>query len=340
MAITTPTDIQITPDYELLVPLMAQQPLRRALENCNYLWQYHRPALVTACYNADPAVARASGYHIPIVPSADSLRYTFEHRVICSDAAQAITVSVDETDVYAGVATVWANIYSAAEVSGLAGVLNTWEHVNQTIPDDAVALRVSYTAPAAGTRTDHHVLCYPSPGVATAGIQPSGFIPFDDGMLSHADLAPVHTELVNRCKESASAILRDRKQCAFSFVQEYRLAFPYARLRRFDAEDWFITPVARVWLPHQGPTVDLAFKVMGEVSGGVSLALLRVAQVGATTGQTLTFDADSTISTGTLTCEVQSSGLMAYVDLQFSLRSTAGNSIRPSAVVAYYTPGS
>ena len=337
MAITTPTEIQITPGYALMLPSMGKQPLKRALENVNFLWKYHRPALVAVAPNADPAVTRASDYHIPILPSLDALRYTFHHRVLCSAATQAITVSVDETDAYAGGATVWTNIYSSNETSGGAGALNTWVHVDKTIPADAVALRVSYTGPAAGTRTDHHILAYPAPADAVAGVTASGFVPFDDGMLDHADLAAVHTELVNRCKESTAAILQDRRQWAFSFVQEYRTA---PRLTRLNLVEWWPAPVARVWLPHQGPTVDLAFRVIGEVSAGATANLLRVSQVGATVGKTVTFAADAAIGSATLTCEVQGSGLMRYVDLVFALRSTAGNTTRPFGVMAFWTPGS
>lgn len=333
MAIVTPTDVGIVPQWQMLLPQMVAQPLQTALRNLNYLHRFHRPALVSAAVNADPLLTRASEYHVPVIPSADGIRYTFETRFLCSNATQTVNVSLDYCTTYAGGATVWTNLTANNVVTGGAGTLTTRTDADLTVPATAVALRWTLTAPGAGTRTDHHLLCYPTPAAPTATAYASGFRCFDDGLYLAANDAPVHTEWLNRCKASAAAIVQDRKQMAFSFVQEYRTA---PRLTRNAGTLEGAFPIGRAFFPNQKGTTDLAVRVIAGVSAGATAGLISLAQVG---GAKTALAASGNIESGTLNVQINGNGLLSYADLQFWLKYTAGNTTRPWAIVAYYTPG-
>ncbi|MBM4346423.1 MAG: hypothetical protein FJ100_23855, partial [Deltaproteobacteria bacterium] len=277
MAITTTIKPQFAAEWELLLPQMATQPLRKALENINYHWKYYRPALVSFAPTADPGLTRSSEYHIPIQPSADGLRYTFETRFICSAAAQNVTVTVEYTTAYvAGGASVWVGICSDVVVSNaVGGALTTVTKADQTIPATAVALKWSLTAPAAGDRTDHHLVALPTPAAPVAGLQLSGYAPFDDTLLLSGDQAAVHTEWLNRCKFSMAKLLLDRQQNAYSFGQEYRSA---PRWTKTNAAYWSPLPPVRIGLPGQSGVVSLLVSVIAEVSAGNTSDLVRLRQ--------------------------------------------------------------
>ena len=339
MAITTLAKIQIAKEYELLLPDMTAQPLKKALENLNHLWKYYRPPLISACFTMDGGLARTSEYHVPIIPSADALPYSVEVRFVCSLASQNVTVSLDYTANYlAGGASAWTAICSDVVVSdGTGGQLTTHKKANQTIPAAAVALRVQLTAPAAGSRTDHHLLVWPTPNAPSAGLQHSSFAPFDDTLLTSGAQAAVHTEWLNRCKASVVALQSDRKQCALSFLQEYRTA---PRWVRTDYTAWIPAPPVRVWLPAQSGVVTLAVRALAEVSAGATPQLLRVRQVGLSgNAQSVLLDASGAIESATLSCQVQGSGLLSYVDVEVAFRTTAGNTTRPFAIMAWHVPG-
>lgn len=339
--ITTPSTIQVTPATGLLVPPMAAQPLRRALENLNYLYKWHRPPLVDVC----PTCATAGGrgtFVYPIAPSADGLRYNFEHRIMPSNNSTC-AITVDYTTAYAGGATAWTNIY-ASNPATTANTLLTQQDNAQTVPANAVALRVDYQA-AAGTIAPQHLLVYPAPDAPTAGIKACGFRPFDDGMLT-ATGAPVHTELVNRCKLSALAVLRDRRQQALTFLQVETgtpwIVCPSDKgtiLSGALYEAFNDLPPVRLFLPYQGPDVQLTVAVLADVDAGGTAGLVRVHQVNHPQGEEVTFAADGAINTANLTVHLSGSGTDRYADLAIGAKCTHGNKTRLRAVSAYWRPG-
>jgi len=342
MGITTPTKVQIAKEWELLLPDMGAQPLQKALENINYHWKHYRPAMTSAGMTADPALTRTGEYHWPVVVSQQTggMRYSFEVRFVCSNASQNVTVSVDYTTAYvAGGASVWVAICSDVVVSnGTGGLLTTHQKADQAVPVTAVALRLQLTAPAAGDRTDHHVLAWPTPAATSAGLQAGGFAPFDDTLLASGQLAAIHTEWINRCKASHVALLNDRAQNAYSFLQEYRTA---PRWRRTDVTSWTPLPPMRIWLPGQSGTVTLAVKAIAEVNAGATADLVRFRQVGiGGSGASVLIAASGAIETAALLVQVQGSGLLSVVDVELALRTTAGNTTRVFAVMAWHTPGS
>ena len=341
MTITTPNTIQVSSESELWIPEMAQHPLQRALENVNYLMKWHRPPLASVCYTNTAELTRSAVYVVPIFPSADALdgmRYSAQHRFICSSASQAVTISIDSTTSYTGVTTTWVNLTSDAATSdGVGGALSTHTQADFTIATAAEALRITYTAPAAGNRTDHHLLVYPSPAAPTVGIAASGATPFDDGLIADGDDAPVHTEWINRCKATSVAVLTDRKQNCLSFVQEetsYRYLWD-----GLAADKYYPLPPVRIWFPNQGPSTTLDVLALATVDGGVTTDLVRVRQTGKPASLTSFYDAGGGIQAGTLKLELQGTGLMVWADVEVAVKRETGQETRFIALMAYYTPG-
>jgi len=333
MTVDTPIKVQISKASALKLPEMAQEPLKTALENLNYLIRYHRPPLVDDCPMRSFGLTRGSTYVLPITPSADGLRYTFETRwIVLSAATQSVTVSVDSSDAYAGGATVWSNIFSQATTSAGAGTLTTQTKADQIIPADAEVLRYQISAPASGARDDHHFLVYPTPAATAAGrMAGSGAIPFDDGGLGHADEWPIHTEFINRCKVTAVAVLIDRWQRALSMLDE-ELTAGYTGPA---SDGWNEMPPVRCYLPFQGPEVNLEVFAIAQVTGGTT-AVLRVGQVG---GDSIELAATGQITGDTLTVKTKGTGAMTHADLRVQRYRTTGQTTYVNAISAYYIPG-
>lgn len=332
MAFTTPASFTAVKKSQLLLPPLAAEPLKTALANANYLWSFHSPPLLSVAYTSDPQVTRATVYHIPIMPSADGLRYQFEHRFVCSAAAQNITVSVDTCTVYAGGATVWTNILSEIATTGLAGALHRHTSATAAVAANIVAIRVGYSAPAAGNRTDHHLVVYPSGNAITAGIKPSGFVPTDDTLISSGNRAAIHEEWINRCAGNANAVLRDRYQCAFAFVQEYT-ATPRFQCTTTD----YALPKVRAYLPYVPVKTgtNITIKAIGTVTAGATANRIELDSVYK--GE-VKLAASGNIETATLPIGVIGAQAKTETTFLLSASATAGNTTNIYAVVGFWLP--
>ena len=334
MAVIQPAGVGISKDYAFILPKMKQEPLLTALKNCNYLIKFHRPPLVDDCPVDSWGLTRTATFIVPITPSADGMRYTFETRWVCEFATQSVTVTVDYTTAYTiAPAPTWTNIFSQATVSGGAGTETLQTKINQVIPATAVALRYKITAPATGKRDDHHLLVYPGPGDTTVGLLTSGAVPFDDGGLGHADRWPVHTEFINRCKTTAVAVLQDRKQRALSFLGE-ELTAGWTRAATWAR--WRDLPAVRCFLPYQAGKVTLDVTALAQISAGLTPARVKVSQLG---GDSVVLAATGLIVSGQLEVNTYGDGAMRYVDLRVSWYDDGVNTLYLNSVSAYYTPG-
>lgn len=341
MTITTPNSIQVTDDGDLIVPAMSSEPLQTALENLNFLWKWHRPPLIDLCPTLDSTVGAGRWTVIvPIIPSADGIRYAFQARLMPS-ATSTLTITVDYTTTAS--MSSWTNIYSSTPATTAATLL-TQTDFDMVIPASAVALRLDYQL-ATGTLYLHHVVVVPGAGDASSGITNSGFVPFDDGLLSSTG-APIHTELLDRMKLSTLSILRDRRQNAFSFAQKSSgTPVVVATNTGFGG-----LPVVRAWFPFQGPTVQVEWRVLADVSAGADTDLVQIKQVGHAKGEIRTFDASGSIESGSqvvagggtstnpMTLHLQGSGAMRYADLELSAKATSGNSTYVRAAMAWWRP--
>lgn len=215
MTVTTPTAAPVTAQAALIGPALDVEPLKSMLEGLNYLYEYHRPPLVNVRYLCGSAYTRNTVFEIPVSPSADSIRYDIVHRWY-SAAAGSMTITVEEYD---GLS--WTTAYTSSAITTSATTWHSHSH-NTTLPSDAIRLRVTY-AHGVNSYYPCHILAYPSPGTTPTVIQSSGWEPFDDGLLGGGE-APIHTELLNRAKASALAVLRDRVHMVASLVQETTIA--------------------------------------------------------------------------------------------------------------------
>lgn len=332
MGVTAPTAFAVVKKGLLWSPAMAAQPLQKALENVNYLWQYHRPPLLSVIYTVAPSLTRATIYHIPVMPSQETggLRYIFQHRFVCSDGAATVQVTVESCTTYAGGATAWTSVYTQSVASAGAGALTTHTSSASIIPVAAVAIRVTYGAPSAGTRTDHHLLVHPGQGAATVGSYSTGFRPFDDSVLTAAG-APIHEEFLQRCAVSSRAVLTDRKQCAYAFVQEYSTTPHLVVTTAKGGIAGHGLPTTRGYLPGAFGAQTLYLRAIATVDGGATASLVDF------NGALL--DADGTLqgamtATGTPTDQ----GANASHDWALTIKNNAAQETRLLAAVAFWTP--
>lgn len=337
MAFDFTAGITYAKQADLLMPPLAQNPVRLALRNANYFYRFHSPPLLSVAYCTAGTITRAAIYHIPIIPSADDLLYDVEHRYACSNATQTITTTVDYCTTYAGGATVWANLYAQNDTTAGAGVVLRSMRTGIQIPRTAVALRVQYSAPAAGDRTDHHLLVYPNTQTLAAGVTNSGFVPWDDGALTSAEGWPLHEEHLNRIGKNAAAVLSDRKQCAFAFVQEYTATPRFVCSDTYFGQLGYELPIGRAYFPNlpDGQNTNLSVRAIATVSAGSQSRRVQLAQ---SSGDTAFFNASGNIESATLAVYAGRGGIDAYADLQPIVSNTAGNTTNLYALVAYYTP--
>jgi hypothetical protein len=339
-------DVIVTPQQGLILPAMSSEPLQTALLNTNWLYVYRWAPLVTVCPSEPTAMARTAVVVVPVRPSVDGLRYDFHVEAVCS-ADTNLTVVVEETDNYTGLPTsgsptAWTAIFTtvSAETAGARAAQIT---TGQTIAADTVALRFTVSV-AAGTFELHHLLAFPHPATIAAGSAASGFVPYDDGILTTAG-GPVHTELLDRCAYSTAAILRDRWEMAASLCQDEAQA--NVDLVATNRTEWAVWPVQRVWLPGQSGPVKLRVRSLISISAGAGADLVRLAQVPDPAGvaipppQSVTLDGSTAgmVDTATLTVYPQGDGLLRYVDLQPAIRTTAANTTYLHALVAFFEPG-
>ena len=340
-------DVIVTPAEDFPLASMDTEPLQTALLNVNWLYIYHRPPLVCVAPSEPTAMGRNAVIVVPVRPSLDALRYDFHVEAVCS-ANTNLTVVCEETNSYTGLPTsgtptAWVNIYTtvSAETAGARAAQIT---TSKTIAADTVALRFTVSV-AAGTFELHHLLAFPAPAALVAGTAASGFVPYDDALLTTAG-GPVHTEWLDRCVYSTAAILRDRYQMALSLCQDETAAnVDYAPASVSSFAEW---PVQRIWLPYQGGPVLLDVRSLLTVSGGSGANLVRVAQVKDPLGGPvpppnsvlMSGDATGYIDQQDLRVYPQGSGLMRYVDVQVAVKTDGANTLRLHSLVAFYRPGS
>lgn len=321
MTISSPTGYDVIAAAELgLVKIGDVLP--RVLGNINYLYMRHQPPLVSVIYLTAEDDTSDPVYRIPIVPSADGLRYTFRHTTEDSGGGSTVVYTVDEYD------SGWNTIHTSAGQVIASGATDTYEHT-ATISDTATELRITIGSSGADI-TPHGLLVYPDPASVPTGAQPSGFVAYDDGILGTTD-NPVTTEHVDRCRTSAVAVLRDRRQMVCSLVQDTGTA-------RYDTGDMNAAAVTlyrrigstEVWLPGGDCTVDVY--ALGDVSSGAA-GKVRLVQVA---GDSVELDLDGTVNTDTLDLTPDGDG---FVRLDAYLQIPSGRTATLRALVAYWRPG-
>lgn len=273
MAVNVPATLGIVTEQSLLHAKMAADPINMALNDCNHLYGYFCPALVSFVpYVASGGGGRSSSYVVPVLPSVDGLDYEFHHRFLPT-VNGTVTVEVEEnagTDPSMG----WGDIYAPTATGAMvAGDFFTHTHT-ATIAATTKMLRFTYSA-AAGDYLLSHVLAFPAPAVVPTGLQDSGFACYDDALLVGVAGAPVTTEMVDRCRSNAVAVLRDRWQVLASFVQLWQSS-PFADGELIVSATTFqLLAKAMASIPGQN---SAAVKVLaiGSVDGGATGGLIKL----------------------------------------------------------------
>lgn len=346
MAITTPTSLQVPSAYETMLPKMAKQPLLKLLEDLNYLYRYHRPPLASVCLTTAGALTRTAKFVIPIVPSADGIQYAFESRNLCS-AACNLSLTIDYCETYAyNSGAPWTNIvdHTGAHALAIGGAGLSTQVDLALVPANATALRLS-VAVDAGNVTPQHLLVYPAPDAPTVASYPSGFILFDDGLLSSGQHAPITTEHLNRCRVSPDAIRRDRWQNLYSWAQEEVQANSRAVLNNLSEFTHF--PKVRCYLPGQAQAanqgVQVTVKAVVTTDDATQTGSAVLIQ-DLSSGAGVYFNAETTTGTvtvqsATMSVAPQGQGLMRYVDLELSGLTATAQKTYIHSLMVFWRPG-
>jgi hypothetical protein len=337
MTITTPATPEIIKAQTFLQPDADAEPLQTILENANAAYMLHRPPLIQCLYTTIDRIDRDCTLQIPVHPSADDLQYAFRHYLLpqTSSPNDDMTVQVEQWSSGGG----WSTIYGPTTISATDNTRLV--HTHDTVIDaDALKLRITYTRANSGEYRPEGLLVYPNPTALVAGVKASGFVPFDDGLLS-ATGAGLNVEHHNRAKRNAHALLADRHQCAFSFVQEddpthvaHDIATP-----ALDASVALRIAQGRAVLPGQSEPL-LRVRCIASVSAGADNDLVLFRQV---QGAQVELDADGTAAApteATLRLALAQPGTMgASALLQALGKRTAGNSMYLHALVAWWEVG-
>lgn len=337
MAFPSNTPLVVTPEVTFAqLPLADNEPLLTILSNANGMYESYSPALLVGVYTVqrfiDPAV-RSAIFEIPILPSADDLDYDFSHWVKAeAGGAGNLSIKVEE---WTGAG--WNVLENNAAIGAAADTMVRYNHTDAIDPN-TTKLRITITR-SVNTFTPCSILVRPGTNTVTTGIKTSGFTPFDDGLLSvgTAD-AGINTEHLNRGPQNAMSILRDRRTCVFSFIQE--LDINNALYKGTDG------PLPETYhhrfghavgvLPFQ---VDPTVKVLaiGTVDGGATADLMTVYQANK---NGVTLDCDGTIQSADLELELDSPGeINARASIGCDATFTAGQDVHIAAVVVLWRPG-
>lgn len=333
MAIVTPATYEPLSLQDLSLGSMSG-PLDTILANTNHLYKYHRPAMLSVAYMCKRAQAnRTMRFTIPALPSADGLIYEFRHKIeVANGVAFVLTTLVETYDPVNG----WQNLVTTNTNLGIGTTIAT---VTQTgVLAAAVSMvRVSYSCTNAAAMTPHHLLVRPLPGDVVTGLTACGFAPYDNGMIAAATGGAVTTEHVNRAVDNAIAILADRAQCAFAWVQEDDNSQLVVRPGLNAATSWRATPPARVGFPGQSGTITLDVGCFAGVTRGSNVDTVRLQQVGGKS--TCKFNATGTLQLSTLEIELSDNTLEGTADLEAAVRvNDVLAMLDVFAIVAWWRP--
>jgi len=330
MTITTPASPRLTAPSAFILPKAASQPLQSALENTNHLYKYMAPALHAIVYTTSAGLSRTAAFAFPTTPSVDGLSYDFRHLIRTGSGTANLTVKVEAHD-----GSSWSTLENNTAITSTADSVITYNHT-ETVASNIRQFRISYGRAASGAYYPESVLISPNTsGSVGAGATDAGFYPFDDGILAGAG-GPITTEHVERCRANSIAILRDRKQCVLSFVQEGPTGSAMLDIAdgAHPAGYWNLIGVAAATFPFQkNPTITI--KAIASVDAGATAALLRVGQLG---GNTIELAADGSIVSADLALKTPG-GAVSTAEIGIWAKRTAGNSCFVHAVCGFWTPG-
>ena len=206
MAVTTPADLPLIDPQDLVGRIEAgAEPLKTIAESTNWLWSQHRPP-IAAFAPYCTAKNQLQTYIYPITPSADGITYQL-NIAYWADAGSWELRLYHSAD-----AATWTQVVnnSYTDTAGFHWV----EPVSPTFTLPASAKYIKLTLTQDTSTNDiqlHYASIQPTQQQPPAGTLPSGFVRFDDALLTAAG-GPVYVELLNRCRDNVIAVITDRAQ--------------------------------------------------------------------------------------------------------------------------------
>lgn len=303
----------------LSAPAMAADPLKTAMLNGNWLYLYHRPQL-----NSTIALATQAGrdlvIYLPVLPSVDDIAYRIEQGIYAG-AVGVVLVTTDWAD-----ATLmgWTNLEAATAVATING--HVWKTaLDVVLPAAARVVRITMQYGITAFRPGHSLI-WPQPTVIAAGIASSGFVPFDDTLITSTG-APVNTEMLDRCIINRNAVLRDRQQGVCGFAQGSTVATATYGVSAINFTK-FADFRPKIPLPDSQP-YSLRYSVVAIVdAGGTADLILITTPLGV-----VTVAADGALYEGAIGC------IGKRPQISVSCKATAGNNTYLSSFAMFWLPG-
>ena len=309
----SPSQAEILPLSAFVLPPLAVEPLRTIARNVNAVWLYHQPPHVQAMpadeYHAGVTSAQ---YVIPISPSADGLPYFAQLAQFSPLFTVTRTYEYSATGALGAVG--WTSLGSYTGSPTGSGIL---QDSLPAIPAGSRALRV--TLSSASAFFPQSLVIYPRPTSVPAGVQPSGFIAYDDGILEGAASAPLHQELLDRCRRSPLAVWHDRLQCGLSLVCEINERAGHAA-DAAGAVVWRLAS-ARIRLPGYGGETSFTVRAIAEHDSGAPVSDVITVRLSGVDAASVTLDATKQTESGTIKVTPAGTGIEAYVDAEIEIRS-------------------
>lgn len=335
MGYPAPTALNIQPAALLQAPPMVAERVQAPLENANFLWLNHQPPVVDHCPSWTAGVTRTIVFMTPIIPSADAIEYATRCTLVTA-ASTTVTVAIAwATGAQAAVSGGTWTTLTTTTATTTAGA-RTDVDATVTIPANAECLRWTVTR-GSGAVEVHHLLATPAPAAVPTAQTASGFVPYEDGVLS-VPTAPIHVEHLARPIWDAWRIVRDRRQivaslCCEAVIGTGPVFTTASTITRY-------LPVMRCWLPFQTAGNVLLVSALASTTGAAALAdAVTVEQVldpfdatmgelwhGADTYTTLQATPNGELEGSPMGYRTQRTkdGLGSYIDLRVGIKAKAG----------------
>ena len=315
MSRPAPASITVAKPSDFILPEFDVEPLVTALENVNAVYLYHQPAMIQGLPADDYAGAGTAGatYLLPVIPSADGLPYTFQ---LATTAATTITRTYYESSDTTISGATYSSIGTVTGSSGASGIVADGPY---TIAATTRHLKIVFDA-APSTMYPEAICVYPTPAASVPAPTAAGFVAYDDGLYDTATGAPIHKELLDRCRKSTLAVWHDRKQCGFSLFCNTDPDGDEGETHMIEigSTDSITMPIARMRLPGYMASARMTAKAIGISAGATVTDGITITLKGDDTA-VIELDASGAVVSGSASVTPTGDDLARYVDVSVEL---------------------
>lgn len=313
MSRPAPASITVAKPSDFILPEFDVEPLVVALENVNAVYLYHQPAMLQGL-PADEYSGGTEGatYLLPVIPSVDGLPYTFQ-------LATTAATDVDRTYYESSDATISGATYSSigtdSGTSGATGIITDGPY---TIAAATRHIKIVYAT--AATIFPEAICIYPTPAASVPAPTDAGFIAYDDGLYDTATGAPMHKELLDRCRKSTLAVWHDRKQCGYSLFCNTDPDGDEGETHKISigSGESITMPIARMRLPGYAASARLTAKAIGITAGATVTDGITITLKGKDSA-VIQLDASGAVESGSASVTPDGDDLARFVDVSLVL---------------------